>query len=78
MGMFDSVIVPCPACGGEVEFQSKAGECRLRRYHVSSVPMGIAADLNNTSEKCDCGEFVTITMGCKDRVSMRVVDEEYD
>ena len=29
MGMFDSLIVKCPNCNEQVEFQSKAGGCNL-------------------------------------------------
>ena len=78
MGTFDSVLARCPECGAEVEFQSKAGECRLRRYHASSVPMEIAADIDGTSVRCECGEFVTLSTGGNNRVCMRVVDKEYD
>jgi hypothetical protein len=38
MGMFDSFHHPCRACGAEVEWQSKAGECRLRDYRLISNP----------------------------------------
>ena len=62
MGMFDSVFATCPNCGSEVEFQSKAGACDLKRYHSSSVPLVIANDLNGSSEKClDCGESVSLS-----------------
>lgn len=62
MGMFDSVIAPCPKCGSEVEFQSKAGECELRRYHISSVPPEIANDLSGEVASCKCGEMLKIVV----------------
>lgn len=61
MGMFDSLIVNCPRCGSEVEFQSKAGECSLARYNLWNVPKKIAADLEGEKEQCTgCMEFVEI------------------
>jgi hypothetical protein len=59
MGMFDSLRVPCP-CGEEVEFQSKAGDCRCRDYNLYDCPPKIAADLIGESERCKCGRSVTI------------------
>lgn len=73
MGMFDSVIVPCPKCNeDQIEFQSKAGKCELVDYSVQSVPMEIALDIDNTSESCrTCGHTVTIFMPMRiDRVCM--------
>ena len=55
MGMFDSVIAACPKCKEPLEFQSKAGECRLRRYSVNSVPVEIAGSLDGDLHKCECG-----------------------
>jgi len=73
MGCFDSVIAVCPECGANVEFQSKAGECDLRTYKVTSVPVVIAIDLDGTSRRCTCGEFVTIGYHDKPiRVAMHV------
>lgn len=60
MGMFDSLIVKCPKCGKGVEFQSKAGECLLNDYNLSTVPSEIAIDLNGETETCECGEILTI------------------
>ena len=59
MGMFDSVYVTCPKCGGSVEFQSKAGECLCINYAQGQVPAIIAADLDGDSEFCRlCGEEI--------------------
>lgn len=62
MGMFDSAFAPCPMCGEMVEFQSKAGECLLRRYHMGSVPPEIAKDIDGNSRSCQCGYTVTIRL----------------
>lgn len=72
MGMFDSVYVTCPRCGSSVEFQSKAGECYLRTYSNQEVPTEIAADLNDTSERCKCGALVTVRASLPSAVYMEV------
>lgn len=61
MGMFDTVCVDCPKCGATIEFQSKAGPCELKRYHVSSVPFVIAADISGEIEFCpECNTEITL------------------
>jgi hypothetical protein len=56
MGMFDSVWHKCE-CGGDVEWQSKAGECSLAGYEPSSVPEAVAYDLLNETAACrSCGK----------------------
>lgn len=60
MGMFDSLMVPCPKCGAMVEFQSKAGECILAEYTIEDCPIVILADLMGEKEKCACGQGVEL------------------
>lgn len=60
MGLYDSVFVNCPKCGAQVEFQTKAGECRLKQYTHISVPSGIAEYLNGSKERCECGARVQL------------------
>ena len=56
MGMFDSVIARCPKCGGEVEFQSKAGPCELKRYRADDVPPANAESIAGDVSTCRaCG-----------------------
>lgn len=63
MGMFDSVIVRCPHCAGDVEFQSKAGECKLRKYTPFSVPPEIARALDGEVRPCkQCGAQVVLSL----------------
>jgi len=38
MGMFDTVMVPCPACGAREAWQSKSGDCRLDTYSLEDAP----------------------------------------
>jgi hypothetical protein len=52
MGMFDSVLLPCPHCGEEVELQSKSGECSLECYYPlrgDKVPLDVADDLSRSN-----------------------------
>lgn len=56
MGMFDTVIVLCPECGEEHEFQSKSGECSLQVVNLDECPDDILADVNRHSPyTCECG-----------------------
>ena len=63
MGMFDWVFIVCPECGGNIGFQSKAGECDLREYDEYDMPPEIAVDLKDEERRCD---------QCKARVKLRV------
>lgn len=61
MGMFDRVIASCPECGRDVEFQSKAGPCRLHVYRADrGVPPAIADALQGVKEYCFCGTGVEL------------------
>jgi len=65
MGLFDSVFAFCPQCGHRLEFQSKAGECRMDSFSLHDVPPVIAGELNGALETCKCGitwRFVTTTV----------------
>lgn len=46
MGMFDSVMVPCPSCGTKIEAQSKSGACVLGVYDLENAPADVLADVN--------------------------------
>lgn len=56
MGMYDTVLVPCPVCGKKEEFQSKSGRCSLQVVELSKCPGEILMDVNRhapyTCEKC--------------------------
>ena len=63
MGMFDSVVARCPRCGGELEFQSKSGECSLATYPVYAVPVEVASGADGTSAECvGCGTGYTLML----------------
>jgi hypothetical protein len=46
MGMFDSVMVPCPKCGTRSEFQSKSGRCLLDTFTLENAPDDVLLDVN--------------------------------
>ena len=54
MGVYDSVMVPCPRCGRSSEFQSKSGQCTLELYELDDCPQDVLADINRHSpHACD-------------------------
>lgn len=57
MGLFDSVMLPCPDCGIRNEFQSKGGACELETYDETNAPADVMTDINRHSPvKCtQCG-----------------------
>lgn len=57
MGMFDYVYFVCPACGTEIELQSKMGPCDMKRFHVNRAPLSVTADVAEGGPyECDkCG-----------------------
>lgn len=62
MGMFDIVYFKCPSCDGEIEAQSKAGECCLLNFNQNDVPPGIAGDINGSTIWCQsCNKAWQIT-----------------
>lgn len=52
MGMFDSVYVPCPRCGTQCEFQTKAGECFMDNYTLDTAPPHLLFDIMNMPRWC--------------------------
>jgi hypothetical protein len=59
MGMFDTVIVPCPECGTEHDFQSKGGDCILATYTLDDAPADVLADVNRHSPRT-CSKCGTV------------------
>ncbi len=71
MGMFDTIMVKCPKCGEEHEFQSKSGECILDVYTLDNCPDDVMADVNRHSPcDCDCGEKFKVDIPTKKAVSV--------
>lgn len=46
MGMYDTIMVPCPACSVQAEFQSKGGDCKLETYALEDAPDDVLLDVN--------------------------------
>jgi uncharacterized protein YbjQ (UPF0145 family) len=46
MGMFDTIMVPCPKCGTRIEFQTKSGECSMAFYELAKAPQDALEDIN--------------------------------
>jgi RNase P subunit RPR2 len=69
MGSFDSVFVECSKCGNKIEFQSKAGDCKLKEYHY------IAMDLNGKEAICkECHASIKLMIPRHlTRISMEIV-----
>ena len=61
MGMFDTVMVPCPKCGKRAEFQSKGGDCRLDVYDLETAPSDVLSNVNRHSPyTCECGTVFAV------------------
>jgi RNase P subunit RPR2 len=69
MGMYDSVMVSCPKCGKEHEFQSKSGDCLLEVYTLENCPDDVMANVNRHSPcKCDCGTLFQVDIATRKAV----------
>lgn len=61
MGMYDTVMVPCPACGECAEFQSKSGDCKLETFSLEDAPDDVLLDINRHAPmRCLCGVIFTV------------------
>jgi ribosomal protein S27AE len=65
MGMFDTVMVPCPKCGTKSGFQSKGGDCMMAEYELENCPSYVLSDVNryapNTCVECGTVFAVRVT-----------------
>ena len=72
MGMYDSVMVNCPNCKEEHEFQSKSGDCYLGSYTLENVPDDVLLDINRHSPyACSCGTNFAVDIQTKKAVIIR-------
>ena len=57
MGMYDEIVIPCPACGKEEQVQSKSGPCEGRVYSLGEAPQVVLIDANRHApfvcERCE-------------------------
>jgi len=56
MGVYDTVLIPCPRCGEKYKVQTKSGKCFLNVYDLYDAPQdtlgGVVAHAPFTCEKC--------------------------
>lgn len=59
MGVYDTVLVKCPSCGAEMQFQTKSGPCTLGEYLLHTAPEDVMNDVNRHSpmECHGCNRF---------------------
>lgn len=77
MGMYDSVIVPCPVCGIEQDFQTKSGPCSLESYTLADAPADALMDVNRHSPAhCPCGVRYFVELSRRIVGTSAVWDEE--
>jgi predicted RNA-binding Zn-ribbon protein involved in translation (DUF1610 family) len=62
MGMFDTVLIPCPTCGQDYPEQTKAGACLLEEYTFDNAPPEVLASINQYAPfTCDnCGTVFAV------------------
>lgn len=59
MGSYDILQFRCPHCRAVQSFQSKAGECAMKSYKLTTAPLAILADFTSRATKCSiCGKQV--------------------
>lgn len=72
--MFDTVMVCCPNCASEHEFQSKSGECLLDVFTLENCPSDVILNVNRHSPcQCDCGVAFQVDIPTRQAV---VVDSD--
>lgn len=60
MGVYNTIMIPCPKCGKEIECQTKSGDCCLANYTLENAPDQDILDVNRHNptdcyhEGCDC------------------------
>ena len=56
MGMFDTILVPCPECGKKYEAQTKKGERLLEVWELEDAPVEAMMGVNTHAPfLCPCG-----------------------
>ena len=57
MGVYDSVLLPCPKCGTLEEAQSKSGDCLCRVFSFEETTEDVMINVNRHAPfKClECG-----------------------
>jgi predicted nucleic acid-binding Zn-ribbon protein len=56
MGVFDSIMVPCPNCGKRKEFQTKSGDRMMDTWNIEDAPENALENVNrHAPRECSCG-----------------------
>ncbi len=75
MGCYNTVMVHCPRCGHQHEFQSKAGSCRFKEADIHSADgadaAAVAEEIGDKSFPCQ-GENCDASIRVKVHVSVQV------
>ena len=71
MGMFNTIEITCPSCGGIVEYQSKGGSCQMETLAKEAVTLCELADIADEVETCvHCGASVVVRVDVSVRVAL--------
>lgn len=63
MGCPDTVIAKCPACGADMQFQSKSGPNKCLYYTLEQAPDEVLYDVNrHCPATCDCGARLVVVV----------------
>jgi hypothetical protein len=63
MGMYDTIMVPCPKCDVRAGFQTKSGPCTLATYALEDAPDDVLLDVNRHAPMhCDCGTIFSVAI----------------
>ena len=67
MGVYNTILVPCPECDNKVEFQTKTGDCSLSIYNISCAPYEDIRGIMGCSSYCrGCDNKVNINEDIRD------------
>ncbi len=64
MGMFNTVLIPCPQCGKNVKYQSKAGSCSLKIGHIAASEPADAAECIGNHDCPNCMSVFEVRLTC--------------
>jgi endogenous inhibitor of DNA gyrase (YacG/DUF329 family) len=66
MGVYDTVLVPCPKCGELYNAQSKSGDCVLAVYTLEEAPADVLENVNRHAPfQCDkCFTIFQVELQC--------------
>ena len=82
MGMFDRILLKCPNCEETLEFQSKGGECILKKYNEKNVPWDVALLVNGEIVKCPkCSKNIKLKISnlpLKPKIRLQITKEKSD